>query len=856
MAKDLFSERRVMKTQEQNFVPVVPFVPVSEEKLQVEQNAELNPAADLSDLQSSFPEISVKESENQSEFASESQFISTDISVQPKYKLRPYQQECVNVVNALPDGSKSVVVLATGLGKSLTAARFETKGRMLWLSHRDELVRQPEKFFQDIGKSYGIEKAGEFSNGEDVVSASVQTLRSDKRLHRFKPDEFDIIVCDEAHHAAAVTYRKVLHYFKPRKLIGLTATPKRGDGVRLTDVFDNICFSRDLRWGIENGYLSRIRCMRVESDFDLSKVSMSMGDYSASGLGDAMAGSDNAYVVAKVYKDYALSENRQTIIYCPIVLICNDVKEAIITLIGRDKADTVQVVSDKTPPKERQKILDDFRDNKVNCLLNCMILTEGTDLPNVSCIINNRPSSNNSLYEQMIGRGTRLAEGKEYCLVIDVLPLNAGFNKICTAPSLMGLDLTYLPDNVRDDFEGGDLLELIMALVAALGGLNNGSADDDIKIDPKIKVQLVDIFEQKLISIIDKNKGKGYSAVADAYRDEIESAVSGYDFGDMLVTENPDDRHHYEIKPTFQGHVWFSKPDMLDKTDVEFEISDAYFNGRSLDFIITGIDMNDAISRVYDILKYIVPQYFATSWSKSARKLLSEEPATGKQKGLLGYTYGSRLGRPDNDMTKLQASDLINLDNEITRLEEKKRHLMTLSESKDYAKIATDEKASKKDRKKAGEIIGNLYESAKSVEEKRQNKILAYRSLSFQFDAEIKRKKSLMNSMKGNIGEPQSFSIIVRNGSSDQISEKQVDYIKKLVEKIEKNRKKRFNECNGIENLDKSQASAVIDSLNFIETMSVPDRYVCFYNLQKLVTDLKSGYKTLEFGFQMMQIKR
>ena len=112
-------------------------------------------------------------------------------------ELRPYQKEAVETVDALPDGSRTIVALATGLGKTVVAANFATNGRILWLSHRDELVRQPERYFAERGLSYGIEKAEETSNGEQVVSASVPSLCKDTRLHKFAPDAFDIIVVDE-----------------------------------------------------------------------------------------------------------------------------------------------------------------------------------------------------------------------------------------------------------------------------------------------------------------------------------------------------------------------------------------------------------------------------------------------------------------------------------------------------------------------------------------------------------------------------------------------------------------------------------------------------------------------------------
>lgn len=155
--------------------------------------------------------------------------------------------------------------MATGLGKTVTFANIPRRGRNLILSHREELVRQPMKYYDC---SYGVERAGEHSHGEEVVSASVQTLV--RRLDKFSPDAFDTIIVDEAHHAAANTYRKILDYFKPRLTLGFTATPNRGDKVRLDTVFSDIIFARDLRFGIQNGYLCDIYCMRVDIGYDLT----------------------------------------------------------------------------------------------------------------------------------------------------------------------------------------------------------------------------------------------------------------------------------------------------------------------------------------------------------------------------------------------------------------------------------------------------------------------------------------------------------------------------------------------------------------------------------------------------------
>lgn len=214
-------------------------------------------------------------------------------------ELRPYQRECIETIKAQAPGAY-LAQMATGLGKTVTFANIPRHGeRMLILSHREELVEQPRKYFDC---TYGIERASSRSHGEEVVSASVQSLV--RRLDRFRPDDFRLIICDEAHHAAARTYRAIFDYFRPEKLIGFTATPNRGDKVRLDTVFQDIIFQRDLRWGIQNGYLCDIHCRRVNIGFDLSAVHTRHGDYAPGELDEAMEGTADA--IAQAYREMAV----------------------------------------------------------------------------------------------------------------------------------------------------------------------------------------------------------------------------------------------------------------------------------------------------------------------------------------------------------------------------------------------------------------------------------------------------------------------------------------------------------------------------------------------------------------------
>ena len=334
-----------------------------------------------------------------------------------KIELFPYQQECVDIINKLNPGAY-LVVLATGLGKTCIFSHIERRGRVLILSHRDELVRQPQQYYDC---SFGVEKAEIVSNGEDVVSACVPSMIN--RLDKFSPNEFDIIVTDEAHHAVAPTYRKIYDYFTSRLHLGFTATPNRADKNYLGDVYQAIIFDHDLKWGIDNGYLCDIECQKVDVGYDIRKISQYMGDFAVKELEDAVCKAKCNEAVAEVYNKYAIG---------PTLIFATGVKhaESIAACIPE-----AEVITAATP--NRAELLQRFRDGKLKCIVNCMVLTEGTDLPNVETIIICRPTQNVSLYTQMVGRGTRQFPGKEKLHLIDCVGVSS--MNICTAPVLFGI---------------------------------------------------------------------------------------------------------------------------------------------------------------------------------------------------------------------------------------------------------------------------------------------------------------------------------------------------------------------------------------------------------------------------------
>lgn len=322
--------------------------------------------------------------------------------------------------------------MPTGCGKTATFTHIPRHGRVLVLAHREELVKQPARYYDC---PVGFEIAQERSHCEEVVIASVQSLVN--RLDRFAPDEFEKIITDEAHHAAARTYRKIYDHFTPEKHIGFTATPNRGDKARLDDVYSEIIFKRDLRWAIENGFLCDIYCLRVNIGYDLSAVHSRNGDYAPGELDEAMDGTADA--IAEAYREYAKGA---TIIFAVSVHQAEEIAQRIPGAV---------VVTGKT--KNRADIIQRFSNREIPCIVNVMVFTEGTDIPLVETVIIARPTQSESLYSQMVGRGLRPHPDKEKLILIDCVGVT-GRASLCTAPSLLGIDMSNVPNRKADEIQG------------------------------------------------------------------------------------------------------------------------------------------------------------------------------------------------------------------------------------------------------------------------------------------------------------------------------------------------------------------------------------------------------------------
>lgn len=355
-------------------------------------------------------------------------------------------------------------VAATGLGKTIIFASLARRrgGRTLVLAHRDELVSQAVDKIRQVwpGVSVGIVKAGTNEVRADVVVASVQTLSRPNRLAQLvaawsddqvltRPSEpFGLVVVDEAHHATADTYRRVLdelaagHDDGPL-LLGVTATPDRGDGKGLDDLFDQIVWSYDILWGIRHGYLSDLRGLRVQLDnLDLSGVKVRRGDYEAGASGRALEAADAPKAIVAAWLEHAMG--RRTLVFTPTVALAADVADAF-TAAGIRAG----FVSGETPIDDRRQILADYSAGRIEVLANCAVLTEGYDEPRTDCIVMARPTKSRALYTQCVGRGTRVHPEKVDCLVLDVVGAT-DTHSLVTIPSLFGIEAREFADRLGD----------------------------------------------------------------------------------------------------------------------------------------------------------------------------------------------------------------------------------------------------------------------------------------------------------------------------------------------------------------------------------------------------------------------
>lgn len=438
--------------------------------------------------------------------------------------LRPYQQGAVDAIfSDWQNGSVSTLVtLPTGCGKSVVFSavmdevmRCQPDRRILVLAHREELIYQAEQHAKNVGWTAGIEMGSQRAATQSIVISTVQTQTAwgkcrdchgegcdwcghkgkQRRLQRFRWEQFSTLIIDEAHHATAESYRIVLEYYRQNpalRVLMVTATPNRTDKVGLHNVCDSVAYDMDLRHAINEGWLVPIRQQFVTVDgLDLSKVKTRGGDLADGEREQAFLGEtseeEERLLHAIAYPTIEAAKGRRALVFAA----GQEHAEKLTAAFNAYDGVEAEFVIDKTDRVERRKIIKRFRSGETQILVNCMVFTEGFDVPDAAVCANARPTKSTSLYQQMIGRVTRPAKGvvdgpetaeerraaieassKPSCLVLDFTG-DSGSHKLVSVANLLAgddvdpLDLAAALVSAEELGEPVDVEELIEKAKAA-----------------------------------------------------------------------------------------------------------------------------------------------------------------------------------------------------------------------------------------------------------------------------------------------------------------------------------------------------------------------------------------------------
>lgn len=376
------------------------------------------------------------------------------------FELRPYQAEAKQAILAAWDEGyrKTLLVLPTGCGKtvvfsSVTENQVNKGHRVLIMAHRGELLDQAaDKLKEASGLDSVLEKAESTSLGSflPVTVGSVQSLAQKKRLARFPNDYFQDIIVDEAHHCLSDSYKRVLDHFPDANILGVTATPDRGDMKNLGEFFDSKAYEYSMTEAIREGYLCPIKAQMIPLELDIADVGISSGDFSAGEIGHALE--PYLHQIAAEMATYC--QGRKTVVFLP--LIATSQKFCAMLNDAGLRAAEVNGNSD-----DSSEVLADFEAGEYDVLCNSMLLTEGWDCPSVDCIVVLRPTKIRSLYQQMVGRGMRLSPGKTELLLLDFLWMTERHD-LCRPSALISKDEAIakkIDERMVEDADGFDLIE-------------------------------------------------------------------------------------------------------------------------------------------------------------------------------------------------------------------------------------------------------------------------------------------------------------------------------------------------------------------------------------------------------------
>lgn len=361
-----------------------------------------------------------------------------DIDMSFEFNIKPYafQKEILENLDAereLFGRYKNLIVAATGVGKTVISA-FDYKkfsdnnkrARLLFVAHREEILKKSRDTFRVICKdlNFGELLVGDYRPEKiEYLFVSIQSLNSTKLIEKTTPDFYDYIIIDEVHHGAAKSYQKLLEYYKPKILLGLTATPERMDGADITKYFDKrIAYEMRLPEAIDSKLLSPFQYFGVSDSVDLSNLKWTRGGYEVSEL-------ENVYIYdTKIAKRRAKEIITNTIEYVDDIEevkglgFCISIKHAEFMNEEFNNAGIPSIVLTGNSKKDvRDTAIKKIRKGEIKFIFTVDLFNEGVDIPEINTILFLRPTESLTIFLQQLGRGLRLSEGKDCLTVLDFI---------------------------------------------------------------------------------------------------------------------------------------------------------------------------------------------------------------------------------------------------------------------------------------------------------------------------------------------------------------------------------------------------------------------------------------------------
>ena len=402
-------------------------------------------------------------------------------------ELKEHQKAALKALEAMRDNRETIALLyhATGTGKTTTAVLDAKRcgGRVLFIAHTQERVDQAAGTFRNlwpdatVGKYYDHEK----NPKAHVVCGSVQSVAL--HLEDFKDDDFDYLIVDEAHHAAADTYQKVLSYFKPSFTLGLTATPERADDKSILDIFKHTAHKLDIQTAVEIGELVPVRCIRIHTNIDLTKVRFNSVQYNIRDLESKIYVPERNRLIVDTWLQYV--RDKRTVVFCASVKHAEQIAD-----MFRNEGIKAAAVSGGMKKSERMEFQEKFVNREIQVLCACDLLNEGWDCPEIEVLFMARPTMSKVLYTQQLGRGMRLFEGKEILMVFGFVDNASVYNAPYSLHRLFRLK----------DYQPGKLAVAPSARKAAEDDLYAKGEKPEALLDWPVDAtdyELVDIFKRQ-----------------------------------------------------------------------------------------------------------------------------------------------------------------------------------------------------------------------------------------------------------------------------------------------------------------------------------------------------------------------